>query len=164
MKKYLLTLTIIALSFLSGSIFAQLSTIDHTSPSITQDLTKAVDTSSIADPLRQWSRFIVVSPNGKHLIDIIDPSQIWWFQQAENATLYLIRTIINVILSFVSLVMLILVIYEWYKVVIYANSDDDQYKKALGKLKNYAIAIAGIALSRFLISFIFSVVGTVIGP
>lgn len=140
---------------------AQLSTIDSTSPSITQSVDQALNTSDITNPLRQGSLFGIKSPDGTHMINVINISQIWWFDEAQNETLIIIRNIINILLSFVWLIVLVLFIIEGYKIVTSGN-DTDQYKKALWKVKNYAIAIAGIAISRFIVSFIFAALGSVI--
>jgi hypothetical protein len=43
-------------------IFAQLSTIDNTSPSITQDITTVIDSSNLDNPIRQGSRFGIENP------------------------------------------------------------------------------------------------------
>ncbi|MBP7884649.1 hypothetical protein KAZ93_00405 [Patescibacteria group bacterium] len=42
--------------------------------------------------------------------------------------------------------------------VVTSSNDDEQYKKALTKLKTASIAIAGMAISWLLVSFIISVV------
>lgn len=154
--------------FLGSMIFlttsdtlAQLSTIDNTSPSITQDITKVIDSSNLDNPIRQWSRLIVESPDGESMINVINVSEILGFEQAQNQTLWLLQNIINVLLSFTALIVLVYLIYEWYMIVT-AGTDEWQYKKALAKLKNAAIAIAGIAVSWFIVSFIFAALNTII--
>ena len=147
--------------FRTSDTFAQLSTIDNTSPSITQDLSKALNSADLDNPIRQWSRFAIESPDGSSLINVISASEIMWFEQAQNQTLQLIQNIINVLLSFTALIVLIYLIYEWYMIVT-AGTNEDQYKEALTKLKNAAIAIAGIAVSRFIVSFIFAALNAII--
>ena len=143
----------------SGSAFAQLSIFDQTSPSLTQQLNQVLDTSDITgNPLRHWARFFINSPDGNWAINVMQVGEILSFGEAENATLQLIKTIINTLLWFVGLVVLVLLIYQGYRVVV-AGADTERYKVALSKLKNYAIAISGIALSRFLVQFIFYVLG-----
>lgn len=149
------------LGWLFFQVSAQLSTIDNTSPSITQSVDQVINTVGITNPIRQGSLLGIKSPDGLNMIDVLNVSQIWGFDQAQNETLWIIRNIINIILSFVSLVVLVLLIFEWYKIVT-AWEDTDQYKKALWKLKNYAIAIAGIAVSRFIVSFIFAALWSII--
>ena len=146
--------------FGSNNTFGQLSTIDNTSPSITQNVSQVFDTSSINNPLRQGSRFAIESPDQTSLINIINDN-INWFDQAQNDTLWLIKNIINILLGFLSLIILIYLIYEGYLIVT-AGTNEDQYKSAVGKLKNAAIAIAGIATSRFIVSFIFFVVNSIL--
>lgn len=161
---YIVAWIILVLSsivFLQDHTFAQLSTIDNTSPTITQDITKVIDSTDLDNPLRKWSRFGIESPDGSSVINVINVSEILWFDQAQNATLWLIQNIINILLSFTTLIVLIYLIYEWYMIVT-AGTDEWQYKKALARLKNAAIAIAGIAVSRFIVSFIFAALNTII--
>ncbi len=159
-QRYIISILGIVLLWSSFSM-AQLSTIDNTSPSITQSINQVLDTNDITNPLRQWSLFAIKSPDGNYFLNVMNISQIRWFDQAQNETLDLIRNIINIILSFVAVVVLVLLIFEGYKIVT-AGTDTDQYKKALWKLKNYAIAIAWIAMSRFIVSFIFAVLASII--
>jgi hypothetical protein len=161
---YIVTWIILVVSsivFLQDHTFAQLSTIDNTSPTITQDITKVIDSTDLDNPLRKWSRFGIESPDWSSVINVINVSEILWFDQAQNATLWLIQNIINILLSFTTLIVLIYLIYEWYMIVT-AGTDEWQYKKALARLKNAAIAIAGIAVSRFIVSFIFAALNTII--
>ena len=160
LRKYIIAIIWTVIWLLSFT-WAQLSTIDHTSPSITQSINHVVDTNNITNPIRQWSLLPIKSPDGNNMLNVMNISQIWWFDQAQNETLSLIRNIINIILSFIALVVLVLLIIEWYKIVT-AGTNLDQYKKATWKLKNYAIAIAGIALSRFIVSFIFAALSSII--
>lgn len=133
---------------------AQLSIIDDTSPSITRDLTKIVDVSKIENPLRDGSYLVIKSPDGQNELDVINIGKILNFGQAQDQTLRLVQNIINYALWFTALITLAYLLFEWYKVVV-AGTDEEAYKTAIGKLKNAAIAIAGIALSWFIVSFIF---------
>ncbi len=157
----IIILWIVSLFWMIQFTNAQLSTIDNTSPSITQELNKALDTNDIDNPLRQWSHFAIQSPDGTSSINTISMSEILWFADAQNATLGLIKNIINVLLSFTALVVLVYMIYEWYMIVT-AGTNQDQYKEALKRLKNAAIAIAGITMSWFIVSFIFAALNTII--
>ena len=149
------------ISLLWSYSFAQLSTIDNTSPSITQDITRVIDTSDLDNPIRKWSRLIVESPDGADSIDIISISKILNFSDAQSQVLWLVQNIVNILLSFISLIVFVYLIYEWYMIVT-AGTDEWQYKKALAKLKNAAIAIAGIAISWFVVSFIFAALDTIV--
>jgi len=60
----------------TSDTLAQLSTIDNTSPSITQDITKVIDSSNLDNPLRQGSRLIIESPDGESTINVINDSEI----------------------------------------------------------------------------------------
>lgn len=141
-------------------VHAQLSIIDNTSPTITQDLWKVVDTTDIQSPLRDGSFFGIKSPNGANSISVINIGKILNFWQAKNQTLQLVHNIINYLLSFVALIVFVYLIYEWYKVVV-AGTDEEAYKEALKKVKNAAIAITGIALSWFIVSFIFYILSVI---
>jgi hypothetical protein len=66
---------------------AQLSTIDNTSPSITQDISKVINSSNLDNPIRQGSRLGIESPDGESMINVINVSEILGFQQAQNQTL-----------------------------------------------------------------------------
>lgn|GEM_PF-3844149 len=46
--------------------------------------------------------------------------------------------------------------------MVAAGTDEAAYQEAFKKLKNAAIAIAGIALSRLIVTFIFAVLNFVI--
>ena len=161
MIRFFITMIWYSILSISAVTFAQLSTIDHTSPSITQSIDHVVDTNNISNPLRQGTRFPIESPDGNNILDVMNISEIRWFDQAQNETLHLIRNIINIILSFTAVVVLVLLLIEWYKIVT-SGTDTDQYKKAFWKLKNYAIAVAGIAVSWFIVSFIFAALGSII--
>lgn len=148
-----------AIIFFRGSeIYAQwLSYFDTTSPSVTNNIHDVVQTDDITHPFRDGTYLPIQSPDGNHSISVINVGQIFSFQEAENQTLRLIKNIINYVLSFASLVVFLFLLYEWYMIITAAN-DDEQYKKALDKVKTAAIALAGMAISRLVVSFIFSVV------
>lgn len=139
--------------------FAQwLSYFDNQSPSLTTNLQDVVQTSDITEPFRDGTYLPVESPDGTHSTDvIINIGRILSFDEAQNQTLRLIKNIINYALSFVMLIVFLFLLYEWYMIVTAAN-DDEQYQKALSKLKTASIAVAGIAISRLIVSFIIAVV------
>lgn len=161
---YLLGLTLYAFFvflFRQIDVHAQLGVIDNSSPSITQDLTKVVDTSNIDNPLRDGTYWGIQSPDGQSALNVINIGKILSFSQAQNQTLRLIQNIINYALSFLALITLVYLIFEWYKVVV-ASTDEGAYKAAVSRVKNAAIAIAGIACSWFIVSFIFYALNFVI--
>ena len=110
MIRFFITMIWYSILSMSAVTFAQLSTIDHTSPSITQSIDHVVDTNNISNPLRQGTRFFIESPDGNNILDVMNISEIRWFDQAQNETLHLIRNIINIILSFTAVVVLILLL------------------------------------------------------
>lgn len=161
---YLLGLTTYIFFVMMGreiDVHAQLGVIDNTSPSITQDLSKVVDTSDISNPMRDGAYFGIKSPDGQSEINVINIGKIISFSQAQNQTLRLVQNIINYVLWFTALIILVYMIIEWYQVVV-AGSDEEAYKAAVSKVKNAAIAVAGITLSWFIVSFIFYALNFVI--
>ena len=77
------SLIISSFLFLGSMIFlttsdtlAQLSTIDNTSPSITQDISKVINSSNLDNPIRQGSRLGIESPDGESMINVINVSEI----------------------------------------------------------------------------------------
>lgn len=143
------------------SVYGQLSIFDNSSPTINNTLDNVLDTSNINDPLRDGSRVIVQSSdnNGgeQWALNFLNIKTITQFSDAHHETLNIIRNILNAVLYFISFVTLILLIIEWYKIVA-SGTDTDQYKKAFNQLKNYAIAIAWIALSWLIVNLIFYVI------
>ena len=97
------------------------------------------------------------------MINTITVTEILWFEQAQNQTIWLIKNIVNILLWFVSFVVFIFLIYEWYMIVA-AGTDEKQYEKAVTRLKNGAIAIWGIALSWTIVSFIFAALDLITSP
>ena len=74
----------------------------------------------------------------------------------------IIKRFINYALGFLALIALVMLLWGWYQMVA-AGGDEGAYKKGLGILKNAAIGIAFIAVSWFLVTFIFYVIGFVVG-
>lgn len=137
---------------------AQLSTFDNGSKAINTDLSKVVEPQADTNPLREGAYFPVKSPNNAETSNVLyQNKKIESFESAKDDVITLIKQVINYILSILGLVMLIGLIREGYKIVTNAE-DSDQYKKAIGKVKTYGIALAGIAMSWFIVSFIFYVV------
>ena len=74
----------------------------------------------------------------------------------------LVKTGINYALSFVSLIAFAMLLWGWYKMVA-SGGDEGAYKEGIKILKNAAIGIAFIAVSWFLVTFIFAAIGFVTG-
>lgn len=74
----------------------------------------------------------------------------------------LIKSGINYALWFVSLIAFAMLIWWGYKMVA-SGGDEGPYKEGIKILKNAAIGIAFIAVSWFLVTFIFAAIGFVTG-
>ena len=71
-----------------------------------------------------------------------------------------IKTFINYALSFVSVIAFWFLVYGGYKMVA-SGGDEGAYKQGVTILKNAAFGIAFIAISWFLVTFIFAAIGFV---
>ncbi len=155
---------IISSSVLLTSTFWQWFELWNTSTILNTDVNDAINTdngdwTTIWDPIREWAYQIVHSSDEEH--------QIWWIinndqeitehSVALGATLDIIKNIINYALWLLSLVALIYLILHGFMIVT-AGWDDEKYKKWLAWIKYAIIAIWGIWLSRFIISFIFWII------
>lgn len=72
-----------------------------------------------------------------------------------------IKNFINWALSLLGLIALIMLLFGGYKMVV-SGGDEEAYKEGLKILKNAAIGLAFIAVSWFLVTFIFWVLGAVV--
>ncbi len=155
-------LILCSISLLTYSYWQQFQ-LWNTSTILNTDINQAVNTdlwsTTIWDPLRQWAYQVVHSDDWLHeLWWIIDSdTQITDHNTALNRTLNIIKSIINYALSLLSLVALIYMIYHGF-LMLSAAWDDSRYKNWFKWIKNSIIAIAGIWLSRFVISLIFRII------
>ncbi|MEI7562240.1 MAG: hypothetical protein WCJ39_00515 [bacterium] len=88
-------------------------------------------------------------------------SQITDHATAKNATLQVVKNIVNYALGLLSLIALVYLIFNGF-LILTAGGDDTQYKKGLKSIKNALIAIAGIGASRLIVSAIFRLISLVI--
>lgn len=134
----------------------------------TTDVNDAVNTEknpgeTITNPIREWSYKVVNADDGSNEIDNIirGTDEIRDHSDAVEETLALIKKIVNYALSIVSLIALIYMLYHWFLIVT-AAWDDSQYKKWLWWIKFAAIALAGIAASWLIISFIIRIITNIL--
>jgi len=87
----------------------------------------------------------------------------WWMNVAWgtdtdkwDSIIQVIKNFINYALGFLWLIALIMLLYGWFKMVT-AGWEEEAYEGWLKILKNAAIGIAVIWISRFLVTFIFYV-------
>lgn len=160
----LLVTNLVVLIWLTVSLAvnAQLNFIDTESPNVTTDPSEVVNTDMIdGDPLRQGTRFPVESPDEQNQIGIIDQGEIQTYNQGQLQTLQLIKNIINYFLGLLWFVALLIFIYTWFKIVT-AGDDDSKFQEGMKDIRRVWIAIFGIALSWFIVTFIFYVISLIV--
>lgn len=168
-KKYMISKKIIVWSILCiwvvlgmGQVSAQLDFIDTDSPNITRNQDDVVNIDTIdGNPIREWTRLPVQSPDGQNDIGIIDQGEIQTYEQWQLQTIAFVRNIINYFLGLLGLVALVIFIVAGFRTVT-AWDDDSQYQNAIKDVRRVWIALLGIALSWFIVSFIFYVVGLIV--
>lgn len=106
-------------------------------------------------PIRQGIDGLVGNIGG-----IFYPQEIEDFDTAKDSIIGVVHTFINYALWLLSLVALIYLIVHGF-IIMTAMGDDTKVKKWLSGIKTAGIAIAGIALSRLLVTLIFYVIGLI---
>ena len=87
------------------------------------------------------------------LMDLFHLSQQDWYDSGTSKAIYYIKMIVNMLLSFVSLIALVMLIYAFY--MMFFSKHESGMTKAKQMLKGIAIALAIMWLSWFIVSFIF---------
>ncbi len=87
------------------------------------------------------------------LLDLFNLSQQDWYGSWTSKAIYYAKMIINMLLSFVSLIALVMVIFAFY--LMFFSTHESGITKAKQMLKWVAIAITIMWLSWFIVSFIF---------
>ena len=155
---------ILGSSILLTSTFWQWFELWNTTTILNTDVNDAINTDNwnwtIWDPIREWAYQVIHSSDWKHQLSWLIDQEITNHDTALTKTLDIINNIINYALWVLSLIALIYLILHWF-MMITAWWDDARYKQWLDWLKHAAIAIAGIWLSRFIISFIFWVIANI---
>ena len=131
---------------------------------LTTSDTDVLDTTDINDnPFRQWAAEIIDGVDGTNMIewdDIIRPDGDLSFDNSFQKTLDIIKTTVNYVLWLLALVTLIYLVIQGILALV--HQWDEAHKKALQGLKIALLVIAGLALSRFLVSFIFRIIDLII--
>ncbi|HKL43923.1 MAG TPA: hypothetical protein VJ892_01445 [Candidatus Absconditabacterales bacterium] len=165
MKKklcHIISFILVVSSFtLLTNVFGQGFELGNTSTILNTDMNDAINTDNgggtIGDPIREGAYQIINSNDGDYEVGGIINDEITDHDTALNNTLGIIIRIINYALGMLSLVALIYLLLHGFMMVT-AAGDDAKYKKGLKGIKYAAIALAGIGLSRFIISFIFWII------
>lgn len=110
------------------------------------------------NPLRQWTTTL-----WQGIDNLVFDQPIADSQTAQSQTLSFVRNIVNYFLWLVSFIALIYLIYHGYLMAT-AAWDDGQFSQGQQGIKYAAIAIAGMALSWFVVSMIFAVLDWIILP
>lgn len=147
MKKLLLPVIGLLIGF--SSVHA-LSFFDNTSTVYTRNEWQAVSTNDLcaSNPLRCG-----MTNAGSSVRGIYYTTPITTVYQAQNQTLAYVHNLINWGLSLLWLVALCYLLYYGF-LIVFAAGDDAKVKKWWGGMRTAAIAIAGIALSWFIVSLI----------
>ncbi len=87
------------------------------------------------------------------LLELFHLSQQEWYDSGTSKAVYYIKMIVNMLLSFVSLIALVMLIYAFY--MMFFSKHESGMTKAKQMLKGIGIALAIMWLSWFIVSFIF---------
>lgn len=156
---------IIGSSVILTNVFWQWFELWNTSTILNTNVNNVIDTDNwngtIWDPIREWAYQIINAEDGQ------TEHQIWWIIDNNNEitdhdtalknTFGIITRIINYALGLISLVALIYLILHGF-IILTAAWDETKYKQWLKGIKYAVIAIAGVWLSWFIISFIFWII------
>ena len=126
----------------------------------TQD--KDIITPPDQEAMRQWSHDIIHSKdNDKEIGNLIESTtKIESQKDVTKRTLDRMHKLINYALGMLSLVAFCVLLYAGFQMTT-AAGDDGKFKAGNKTLKKIAIWIAGIAISRFVVSGIFRLLKTV---
>lgn len=116
---------------------------------------------SSVDPIRYWVQTITNGEdNAWGIIGILHTNIISNHMEALNDTLRIVQNIVNYALGLVWLVALIYILFHWF-IILTAGDDDSKQKKWIKWIKNGFIAMAWIALSRIIVSFLLRLINTI---
>ncbi|HOG14963.1 MAG TPA: hypothetical protein PK674_00015 [Candidatus Absconditabacterales bacterium] len=166
MKKnicYILSILFIANSvLLLDSTFGSFN-LGNTNTILNTNIEATIDTniggSTIGNPIREGVRQIIHSDDGSYVLTGIADSdvEITEHDTAFNRILEITKRIINRALGLLSLVALIYLIVHGF-IILTATGDDTRYKKGMKGIRNATIALGGIGLSWFIVSFIIRII------
>ncbi|PJA48070.1 MAG: hypothetical protein CO170_03870 [candidate division SR1 bacterium CG_4_9_14_3_um_filter_40_9] len=127
----------------------------------TEEQTQVINADDLSNPIREGAYKVINAedniPKNKVGGLVSADIEIETHDTAKLQTLSIIRNIINYALGLVSLVALIYLIYHGV-LVLTAAGDETQYKRGIKGIQFAAIAIAGIGLSRLIVSFVFYII------
>lgn len=136
--------------------YAQMIVPDSENYILNENDQQVLNTENIQDPLRDGAYNMIEPQNGTGALSWVVGvgDKISSYENAQNKTINVIKSIINYALSLLALIALVYLIYHGF-LILTAAGDDTQYKKWLKWVKFAAIAIAGIWASWLIVSLIF---------
>jgi hypothetical protein len=159
---------ILSILFIANSVLLLDSTfwsfnLWNTNTILNTNIEATIDTnigwSTIGNPIREWVRQIIHSDDWNYVLTWIADSdvEITEHDTAFNRILEITKRIINRALWLLSLVALIYLIVHGF-IILTATWDDTRYKKWMKWIRNATIALWGIWLSWFIVSFIIRII------
>ncbi|MFA7298451.1 MAG: hypothetical protein WC010_02280 [Candidatus Absconditabacterales bacterium] len=162
MKKLIISGIIMYASLLVVG-YAQMIVPDSQNYILNENDQQVLNTENIDDPLRQGAYNIVTPEGGAALSGLASTdTEISSHITAQNKVMTVIKNLINYALGMVALIALVYLIYHGFMIVT-AAGDETQYKNGLKGVKFAAIAMAGIGMSRLVVSAIFWLIALMIG-
>ncbi len=131
---------------------------------LTKDVDDVINTDNIDDPLRDWAFMVISNENTAEDSDenktinwvLKNDSQIKNFWEAKKTVLDVIKQFVNYFIYLLSFVALVYLLYHGF--IMLTAKDDTKYNEWMKWIKYAWIALAGIWLSYFIVSFIFYLV------
>lgn len=142
--------------------YAQMIVPDSQNYILNENDQQVLNTENIDDPLRQGAYNIVTPEWWAALSGLASTdTEISSHITAQNKVMTVIKNLINYALWMVALIALVYLIYHGFMIVT-AAGDETQYKNGLKWVKFAAIAMAGIGMSRLVVSAIFWLIALMI--
>ena len=140
----------------------QFVTPDINTTILNRNLDQIVNTELANDPLRDWT-FVIINDGTNSVDNIIgsDEPQIGTFGNAKNRVINILNTIINYTLGLLAMVALVYLMYHGV-LILTAAGDEERFNTGLQGIKYAGIALAGIWLSRFVVSLIFYLIDFIV--
>lgn len=140
----------------------QFVTPDINTTILNRNLDQIVNTELANDPLRDGA-FVIINDGTNSVDNIIgsDEPQIGTFGNAKNRVINILNTIINYTLGLLAMVALVYLMYHGV-LILTAAGDEERFNTGLQGIKYAGIALAGIWLSRFVVSLIFYLIDFIV--
>lgn len=120
-------------------------------------ISQVANTNNMDNPIRQWSLEAAQSGN---LLRANTRDGVIGGDDSILTTITIIRNGINYLLWFLGLIALIFMLWHWFRYV--SQEAEEAAQDAVAKIKQAAIAIWGIGISWFVVSFILYIINLLI--